>query len=150
MRFRPEAFAEFHVVDFDLDAAAGTAALRYRLGDDLEFEEHLELGTPVVPLSPGQEAGLLAVIRLLHVVAGVSYYKAAAPQTISVHTGALSGVEHELVAAVYDHGLREFRFRNGLLERAPVEVVAAGAVVQHDRHDIEPPGRGGVVPRGGG
>ncbi|MHB8682341.1 MAG: hypothetical protein ACYDA2_09650, partial [Acidimicrobiales bacterium] len=49
-----------------------------------------------------------------------------------------------------DHGLREFRFRNGLLERAPVEVVAAGAVVQHDRHDIEPPGRGVVVPMGGG
>ena len=53
-------------------------------------------------------------LRLVHLAAGVSYYKAAAPGRIVVETGPLSGGEVALVRDLYDKGLREFAVANGL------------------------------------
>ena len=55
----------------------------------------------------------------MHLAAGVSYYKAAAPGRIAVETGPLSGGEVALVRDLYDKGLREFAVANS--RRVPLE-----------------------------
>ena len=51
--------------------------------------------------------------RILLLVAGTSYYKSQAPSTLVVEV-ATTAADRALVAAVYDHGLREFAHVNGL------------------------------------
>lgn len=55
-----------------------------------------------------------AIIDLLAVVAGVSYAKTIPPGPIT-YGGRLnlSPAQHEVAAAVYDHGMREYAFANG-------------------------------------
>jgi hypothetical protein len=50
----------------------------------------------------------------VHLAAGVSYFKAAAPTRIVVETGPLTPAEQALVHDLYDKGLREFAVTNSL------------------------------------
>ncbi|MGB6059898.1 MAG: hypothetical protein WBF71_16700 [Microthrixaceae bacterium] len=73
----------------------------FRFVETIEFDHELQ-DTP----------GLRAALRILHLLAGVSYYKSVAPTTIQ--TPQLNVAERALVLAMYDEGLREFAYRNGL------------------------------------
>ena len=59
-------------------------------------------------------AAVDASLRLLHLVAGVSYYKAAAPAVLECSEGPLDEATADFVASVYENGLGEFAYRNGL------------------------------------
>ena len=56
-------------------------------------------------------------LRLLHLVAGVSYYKAAVPEEIRIEGYAIDGATAALLTEVYENGLGEFAYRNGLTLR---------------------------------
>ena len=86
----------------------------------------------------------------LHIAAGTSYYKAAAPPVVSVDDERLDPAEVAFHHLLYDQGLREFAVSNGLPVPRPV-VIRPG--VLDDRPAA--PGRferagGIVVPIGGG
>ena len=51
---------------------------------------------------------------LLHLIAGVSYYKAAVPKAIRIESYAIDGDTAALLEDIYVHGLGEFAYRNGL------------------------------------
>jgi hypothetical protein len=53
-------------------------------------------------------------LRLLHLVAGVSYYKAAVPPNIEVDGEPLDAEAAALLTSIFENGLGEFAFRNGL------------------------------------
>lgn len=108
--FRPETIDRFRITDLDFDVRVGTAVLRYAL-DDWCFEERVAFGPPRAAIA-GNDGPLHQALRLLHLVAGVSYYKAAAPDVITVDSGALSPREAALCRLVYDDGLREFALGN--------------------------------------
>jgi hypothetical protein len=55
-----------------------------------------------------------AALRVLHLIAGVSYYKAGVPARIEVETGPLDEHTVDLLDALYTHGLAEFAYRNQL------------------------------------
>jgi len=102
----------FRMVGFDFDAARNVARFDYAFDDTHSFREIVEFGGP--PLGTRAGPGIERALRLVHLAAGVSYYKAAAPGTIVVETGPLSQGESGFIQDLYDKGLREFAVNNGL------------------------------------
>lgn len=110
-RFDPSAFAAFRFVDRSIDEH-GIVRLRYALDDSHHFEERFAIPVPATGL--GDPARLNAILDLLHWVAGVSYYKTAAPQQVISETGPLPPSAAAFVEALYSEGLGEFAVTSGL------------------------------------
>ncbi len=119
-RFRPEQVACFRYVDVDFDKASGRLRCRYGL-DELAFEEW-------VTFAPARRepVGLEAAARLVFLLAGLSYYKAAAPPLVSVPF-ALTPGERALLEASYRDGLGEYAYRNDL-DLSGLVIDAAAAI----------------------
>ncbi|HKT05592.1 MAG TPA: hypothetical protein VJT31_39255 [Rugosimonospora sp.] len=101
----------FRFSGYGYDESTGVARLRYEL-DEQRFEEVVEF--PPVPLTGARRATFHRVLDLLHVVAGTSYYKVAAPPALGSDTVALAPGAHRYVRDLYTHGLGEFAYRNDL------------------------------------
>ncbi len=101
-----------------VDTSSGEVALDYQLsggsGAPLSFTERLLFPMPARELSQERHEAFHAVLRLLHAVAGVSYYKTAAPPAIDLGQAAFTAAELDYVRTVYLHGLREFAYQNDL------------------------------------
>jgi UDP-N-acetyl-alpha-D-muramoyl-L-alanyl-L-glutamate epimerase len=99
----------FRYQGFTADADRGLLTCRYSL-DGREFTER-------VSLAPGERwnsAAALAAARLVYLLAGVSYYKTAAPPVIDLGEIALTEREHAFLRQFYLSGLGEYAYRNGL------------------------------------
>ncbi|GAA5005641.1 endonuclease domain-containing protein [Pseudoluteimonas lycopersici] len=112
--FNRDAIRVFRFVRCDFDARTGIAQLAYAYDDGPELVE-----TVVVPGAPfaldGERAAAAErALRLLHLVAGVSYYKAAVPKEIRIDGYAIDADTAALLEDLYVHGLGEFAYRNGL------------------------------------
>ena len=93
--------------------ADGVAELVYAFDDGDELVERIRF--PNAPAVPATHAGAFdAALRVLHLIAGVSYYKAGVPPRIEVADGPLDDATADLLDALYLHGLAEFAYRNGL------------------------------------
>jgi len=93
--------------------ADGVAELAYAFDDGEELVERIRFpNAPAVPA--GHAAAFEAALKLLHLIAGVSYYKAGVPPKIEVAGGPLDDATAELLDQLYLHGLAEFAYRNGL------------------------------------
>ncbi|MGC4896152.1 hypothetical protein [Micromonospora sp. DT31] len=106
----------FTFPSYSIDFATGEVLFDYALtGPDGErrFTEVLTLPVPAEPVDDATAATLARVLELLHVVAGVSYYKAAAPPRLLL-PAPLGAAAVELVTAVYTKGLAEYAYRNEL------------------------------------
>ena len=112
--FDRDAIRAFRFVRCDFDARTGIAQLAYAFDDGPELVE-----TVVVPGAPfaleGERAAAVErALRLLHLIAGVSYYKAAVPGEIRIDGYAIDAATAALLEDLYLHGLGEFAYRNGL------------------------------------
>jgi hypothetical protein len=151
--FEPERVQVFVVEQLEADPESGRAQLHYRFDDGPRFTEHLDFG-PRRVADPALDEGFLAALRLVHLVAGVSYYKAALPPVVEVQGPALGPAVERLAQAVYDQGLRELKLRNGLpVEQAPVFLATGGRSPEQPGPTggpppPPPPGLG--IPVGGG
>jgi hypothetical protein len=149
-RFNPGDFETFRVVDRSFDLGSRTALLRYALDDGPSFVETITFETPTDGSVPGDDEALERALLHLHIAAGTSYYKAAAPPVVSVESGALSPAELAFHQQLYDDGLREFAVENRLPVPRPVTIAARSPRRGH----LVPAGsqrsRGLVVPIGGG
>jgi len=104
----------------------GVAELVYAFDDGVELVERVTFpGAPSVPA--GHEAAFAAALRLLHLVAGVSYYKAGIPETIVVEGTPLDEATATLLDTLYVHGLAEFAYRNRLNLRGRIAFPYAAA-----------------------
>ncbi|MDE2156263.1 MAG: endonuclease domain-containing protein [Xanthomonadaceae bacterium] len=105
--------------------ADGVAELGYAFDDGEELVERIRF--PVLAPSshrgegwgegawPSERrAAFAAALKLLHLIAGISYYKAGVPPKIDVADGPLDGATADLLDALYLHGLAEFAYRNKL------------------------------------
>lgn len=91
----------------------GTASLVYAFDDGPELVERVVF--PDAPASPaGGDAAFDAALDLLHLVAGVSYYKAGVPAEIRVESAGLDAATAQFLGALYLHGLGEFAYHNKL------------------------------------
>jgi UDP-N-acetyl-alpha-D-muramoyl-L-alanyl-L-glutamate epimerase len=99
----------FRYGSFATDAEQGLLTCHYSL-DDREFTER-------VKLAPGprwHSEAARAAARLVFLLAGVSYYKTAAPPVIDLGHTALTGTELAFLREYYLQGLGEFAYRNTL------------------------------------
>ena len=123
--FDPTAIGRFRFLDRSL-SPDGRATLRYALDDVEEFTETFD-----IPLEPGvvaDEAAVGPLLDLLHWVAGVSYYKLAAPSSVSCETGAPPAAAAAYLEALYSEGLGEFAYENrDRLPRLPRPAFAGAA-----------------------
>lgn len=104
----------FRFVRCALDAQTGVATLVYAFDQGPELVETVAVpGAPFV-LDATRAAAVQQALRLLHLIAGVSYYKAAVPPTIQIEDYAIDAETAALMESVYLHGLGEFAYRNGL------------------------------------
>ena len=106
--------------------ADGVAELAYAFDDGEAMVERIRF--PHAPALPRErQAAFDAALKLLHLVAGVSYYKAGVPPRIELADGPLDDATADLLDALYLHGLAEFAYRNGLDLRGRVTFPRLGA-----------------------
>jgi len=106
--------------------AHGVVELVYAFDDGAELIEKIYF--PDAPALPPERAEAFArALQLLHLIAGVSYYKAGVPPTIEVAAGPLDDVTADVLDALYLHGLAEFAYRNGLDLRGRIAFPRLGA-----------------------
>ena len=111
-RLDPASFRSFRFVSRELDPS-GHVTLRYALDDEIAFVEELDL--PVErELVQGELDRVEGLLSLLHWVAGVSYFKVAAPPLVEFQSGPPGPAAAALLEALYSEGLGEFAFTNAL------------------------------------
>jgi UDP-N-acetyl-alpha-D-muramoyl-L-alanyl-L-glutamate epimerase len=144
MSLEPAAISTFRYLGYELDAERGTLTCRYALDDAVEFEE-------VIRAEPGdgwRRAAVGEAARLVFLLAGVSYYKAAAPPIIDLGETPIRSREREFLRTFYIDGLGEFAYRNGL-DLTGISLtggVAAGRPASPTRGTGDRP----LIPFGGG
>jgi hypothetical protein len=146
LRFDPAAHERFRFVSANLDED-GVVALRYALDDDLAFTETIEIPVPG-PLSEATRRSVAGLVSLLHLVAGVSYFKTAAPPAVSLESGLPGPAGAALLEALYSEGLGEFAYTNGL-PSLPRPRFASDPAAAAPR-PVAAPGTRTLVPLGGG
>ena len=110
--FDPTAFETFVFLDRELHED-GLVTLRYALDDELSFTEQLRLPVPH-PLGGEERHHAESLLALLHWVAGVSYFKLAAPPLVAFEGESPPGAVAALLEALYSEGLGEFAYTNRL------------------------------------
>jgi UDP-N-acetyl-alpha-D-muramoyl-L-alanyl-L-glutamate epimerase len=99
----------FRYEGFATDAERGLLTCRYSL-DGREFAERLTLAP-----GPGWDTpAARAAARIVYLLAGVSYYKTAAPPVIDLGGTPLTDRERAFLREFYLSGLGEYAYRNGL------------------------------------
>jgi UDP-N-acetyl-alpha-D-muramoyl-L-alanyl-L-glutamate epimerase len=99
----------FRYESFHVDADTGLLSCRYSLGER-QFEEK-------VTFDPGgrwDDPTVIEAARLVFLLAGVSYYKTAAPPVIDLGQTAVTDAERRFLSSFYLDGLGEFGYRNNL------------------------------------
>jgi len=138
--FERAAVRAFRFTSKHFDPATGEVSLGYAFvkhdgSVSPELIERISVpGAPFSALQAGsvdfdavKAAAFEAALRLLHLVAGVSYYKAAAPAVIECSEGPLDEATADFMASVYENGLGEFAYRNGLNLRGHIAWPRGGA-----------------------
>jgi UDP-N-acetyl-alpha-D-muramoyl-L-alanyl-L-glutamate epimerase len=135
----------FRYDGFATDPERGLLTCRYSL-DGRDFAER-------VSLSPGPRwdtPAARAAARLVFLLAGVSYYKTAAPPVIDLGDTALTDAERAFLRDFYLQGLGEYAYKNDLdLSDLRIEAPTAPAPAQAPAQARGSLGRA-LVPFGGG
>ena len=141
----------FQILGFETDDAAGVVKLRYGFESGLRFCETIEFHAPLPARGDERRAGFEAALAALNVLAGVSYYKAFAPETIEILSGAFSKEQVFFFEDLYLNGLGEFAVRNGvdLSNRARFECASTSQPVAGDAEAAVLTRRAAVLVGGG-
>ena len=121
---------QFDVMRFPsyaFDPATGVATFDYLLDgpDPHAFTETITFPVPASGSHPVPDS-FYRVLDLLHVVAGVSYYKVGAPPRV-IAPKPVPAAAAEYFTAVYTHGMAEYAYRNQLPYVLELTVEVPGA-----------------------
>ena len=147
--FEPDSVRSFRFVDYELDEETLTARLRYAFEPGPEFCEEIVFEGGRVPEDAAGRAALDRALAHLHLVAGISYYKAAVPPEIVIETGEVPRETARFLDKLYLLGLGEFAYRNGLdlSERIRFPFCEGAGPAAPERFELP---RRTAVPVGGG
>jgi hypothetical protein len=113
-KFNRDAIRAFRFVRCGFDAATGVAQLVYAFDDGPEMIETVTVPGAPFALDHARAQAAERALRLLHLIAGVSYYTAAVPEEIRIDSYAIDADTAALIELIYVNGLGEFAYRNGL------------------------------------
>ncbi|KFN51883.1 hypothetical protein N790_13545 [Arenimonas malthae CC-JY-1] len=119
--FDPGAVRAFRFLNCGLDPATGEARLGYAFDDGPEMVEVIRFPGAPFAFDGARAAAVERALRLLHLIAGVSYYKAAVPPDIRIEAYDIDAETAGLLETIYENGLGEFAYRNGLSLRGRVQ-----------------------------
>ncbi len=112
--FDKSSIGTFRFVRCSFEADSGVARLVYAFDDGPELTETVTIPGAPFTLDATRAQAVEHAVRLLHLVTGVSYYKAAVPNEIRIDGYTIDAATAVLLDQVYVHGLGEFAYRNGL------------------------------------
>jgi hypothetical protein len=151
-RFDPGAVGAFRVTRRSFDEASRTVSLQYSLDGGPDFVEIITFETVPTATVPGALPGFERALLHLHIAAGTSYYKTAAPGDVVIEGHGVTSSALEFHRHLYDEGLREFAVSNGLTVPRPVSLRSSHLEPPSDHPpSTDRAGGGGLlVPVGGG
>ena len=123
--FQRDAIRAFRFVRCSFDARTGVAQLAYAFDDGPELIETVTVPGAPFALDDARAQAVERALRVLHLIAGVSYYKAAVPEEIRIDAYAIDADTAALLETVYLNGLGEFAYRNGLQLRGRIRFPAS-------------------------
>ena len=103
----------FHFLACDYQPASGEARLSYRFDDGPVLVERLFFEHAPWPQDATRQAAFYEALRLLHLIAGVSYYKAGLCRKMSLDQPPGPALA-DFIAELYVQGLAEFGYINRL------------------------------------
>lgn len=112
--FDKSSIRSFRFVRCSLDADSGVAQLVYAFDDGPELTETVTFPGAPYTLDAARAQAAERALRLLHLITGVSYYKAAVPSDIRIDSYTIDADTAALMELIYVNGLGEFAYRNGL------------------------------------
>lgn len=102
----------FHFLKCDYAPETGRAELSYRLGEGPRLVETITFPYAPWPPEPSRQAAFRNALRLLHYIAGVSYFKVAIPPRFESQSGPVSPALASFLDELYVQGLAEFAHVN--------------------------------------
>lgn len=112
--FDKSSIRTFRFVRCSFETETGVARLVYAFDDGPELTETVTIPGAPFTLDATRAQAVEQAVRLLHLITGVSYYKAAVANEIRIDGYAIDAATAVLLEQVYVHGLGEFAYRNGL------------------------------------
>ncbi len=146
------ALAPFCYQAFELDPAQKLLTCRYSI-EGRSFAERITFTAAGQAQGRWESQAVREAARLVFLLAGVSYYKIAAPPVIDLGEHAVSGTERKFLQEFYLDGLGEYAYRNGLdLSGLRIEGPERPEPAAPDRPSPNSPAGPGrpLVPFGGG
>jgi hypothetical protein len=139
----PRRHEVFQYVGYELDVPRNRLICRYRLAghdfrEDITFPGGGDWAQPAV----AQAA------RLVFLLAGVSYYKVAAPPVVDLGDMGVTDTERAFLREFYVEGLGEFAYKNSL-DLSDLEI-SGPRLDRSSRTSVEPEAGRPLVPFGGG
>lgn len=125
-KFQRDAVQAFRFVRCSFDSDTGVAQLVYAFDDGPELVETVTVPGAPFALDETRTAAVQRALRLLHLIAGISYYKAAVPRDIRIESFEIDADTAGLLENIYVNGLGEFAYRNGLNLREKIRFPHAG------------------------
>jgi len=104
----------FRYTGHRIDHAAGTLSFDYAFADGPQFTETISFGAPFPPMDDATRPAFEAAVAMLYAVAGVSYYKLYAPAQLDLGGLPMGAADLAFLHGVFEDGLGEFAYRNGL------------------------------------
>ncbi len=114
LQFRREDVKVFRFVRCGLDAGSGVAQLVYAFDNGAEMVETITFPGAPFTMDDARAAAVTRALHLLHLIAGVSYYKAAVPPEMRIEGYEIDADTAGLLQSIYVNGLGEFAYRNKL------------------------------------
>ena len=119
--FKRESIQSFHFTACQFDAQTGVASLQYAFDGGPVFAELITFpGAPFV-LDTNKKLALTHALQTLHLIAGVSYYKAAVPENIVIDNYTIDAETAAFLTSIYENGLGEFAYRNEMSLRGKIK-----------------------------
>ncbi|KAA9133380.1 endonuclease domain-containing protein [Marinihelvus fidelis] len=108
----PQTAETFHFLDYGYDPATGELRMSWSFDDGPPLVERLVFPWAPWPSDASRQAAFTQVMGLLHLVAGVSYYKAGLPPVIDTGSHAIDASTAVFLETLYSRGLAEFAHVN--------------------------------------
>lgn len=112
------------------DPSSGTATLGYAFDDGATLEERIIFPYQPWPPDPSRQVAFLRALEMLHLVAGVSYWKACVPPQMDLGDIRLDDQAAAFLRELYVNGLAEFAWTNRLSLEDRVGFEANGSPVE--------------------
>lgn len=143
-----ERFEAFRFLNASYDELTGIAQFKYAFDNELFFTEELTFLDPKPITSNEQRDVLNRILTLLHLSAGISYFKGAIPRKMVYEAGSLPPQTIKFIETFYRNGLGEFTYKNKLSLKDRISLSSSLEEAKPNKNYIPP--KGALIPFGGG